>query len=280
MVTGTSHAHCRPGPLLVFATFLSAFAAAASGAQAAAPAAAASQNPASQPAASQPPATRKSLDDLKDVVVSGEKPTRKPSVLIDWIRRLMGQYTVDGKVDLGGKGNPQERWSAAGTSTCIAFGVAPGILCELNVKWPAVPGATSAEMLSGVSDLTPANIAYAMEPDELGITYLMINNKGLAEGTTGFIIGDTATFKTPCVNAPPNCQRTITITAASEARFFDMQIDTEVDFQLAGRFNFKFRRVASPQAEIANKPSDKAATPPGAAPVARPTTAPATTPAK
>ncbi len=90
----------------------------------------------------------------------------------------MGAIPVDGKVDLGGRGNPQERWSAAGTSTCIAFGVAPGILCELNMKWPAVPGSTSAEMLSGVSDLTPANIAYAMEPDELGITYLQINNKG------------------------------------------------------------------------------------------------------
>jgi hypothetical protein len=222
---------------------------------------------ATAPAPTKPPEPGKSVDQLNDVVVSGEKPTRQPSVLIDWIRRLPGQYTIDGKVDLGGKGNPNERWSAYGTGSCVAFGVAPGVTCEINVRWPPMPGPNGPEVMSAVSDLAPAMIAYAMEPDDLGIRYMMVNSKGLAEGTTGYIIGDTATFKTPCVNAPPSCQRVIRITVESGNPLVEMQVDTELNTQLAGRFNFKFRRVAQLQAEA---PKDAKVTAPATAKPAAP----------
>ncbi len=207
--------------------------------------------PASQPPASQPAPKSTQTDELGEVIVSAEKPTRKPSVLIDWIRRLLGQYTFEGKVDLGGKGNPQDRWTATGTGTCIGFGVAPGVQCEINVRWPQIPGPNGQAIVSGVSDLTPAMILYAMEPDDLGIRYLQVNSKGLAEGATGFIINDTATFKTPCVNAPEGCQRIIRITAESEGKVIDMQIDTELNTLLAARFNFRMRRVAQIQTPAA-----------------------------
>jgi hypothetical protein len=226
---------------------------------------------AASPATAQPSATppgsaaaRKRDDELSEVVISAEKPTRKPSDLIAWIRRLLGQYTIDGKVDLGGKGNPNERWTAVGTGTCIGFGVAPGVQCEMNVKWPAIPGPHGPEVLSGVSDLTPAMTLYAMEPDDIGIRYLQVNNKGLAEGATGFIINDTAEFKTPCVNAPPGCQRVVRITVASDSKVINMEIDTELNYELAARFNFKLRRVAEPQADM-----KKPAAPAGGAPAAQ-----------
>lgn len=231
-------------------------------------AAAATPPPAAAPSAeAKPPESGKSVDQLNDVVVSGEKPTRQPSVLIDWIRRLPGQYTIDGKVDLGGKGNANERWSAYGTGSCVAFGVAPGVTCEISVRWPPIPGPHGPEVVSAVSDLAPAMIAYAMEPDDLGIRYMMVNSKGLAEGTTGYIIGDTATFKTPCVNAPPGCQRVIRITVESGNPLVQMQVDTELNTQLAAHFDFKFRRVAQLQAEA---PKDAKAPAPAAKPAAAP----------
>jgi hypothetical protein len=199
----------------------------------------------------------KKEDELSQVDITAEKPTRKPSELIAWIRRLLGQYTIDGKVDLGGKGNPNERWTAVGTGTCIGFGLAPGVQCEMNVKWPAVPGPHGTEVLSGVSDLSPAMMLYAMQPDDIGITYMQVNNTGLAEGSTGFIINNTATFKSPCVNAPPGCQREVRITAESESKVITMEIDTLLNYELAARFNFKLRRVAEPQAEL-KKPTNPA----------------------
>jgi hypothetical protein len=207
---------------------------------------------AASPAATRPaafPAVPAATDeDLSEVVVSGEKLTIKPSALITWIRRLLGKYTFEGKVDLGGTGKPEERWTIRGTGTCVGFGVAPGVQCEINVKWPQVPGPHGQEVVSGVSDLTPAMILYAMEPDDLGIRYLQVNSKGLAEGATGYITGDTATFKTPCVNAPPGCQRITRITSESGSDIVDMQIDTELDYKLAARFNFRMRRTAEIQA--------------------------------
>jgi hypothetical protein len=139
----------------------------------------------------------------------------------------------------------------------VGFGVAPGVQCEINVKWPQVPGPHGQEVVSGVSDLTPAMILYAMEPDDLGIRYLQVNSKGLAEGATGYIAGDTATFKTPCVNAPPGCQRITRITAESGSEVVDMQIDTELDYKLAARFNFRMRRVAEIQAPAAPPAASK-----------------------
>lgn len=215
--------------------------------------------PAAAPPAAEPAASAKPLDNLAEVVVSAEKPTRKPSDLIAWIRRLLGKYTFEGKVDLGGKGNPNERWTVNGGGTCIGFGVAPGVQCEINVHWPPVPGPNAPEILSGISDLTPAMILYAMEPDDLGIRYLQVNSKGLAEGSTGTIIGDTATFKTPCVNVASGCERTTRITVGSESKVIDMQIDTEVNYELVARFNFKMRRVAQLQAPA--PPPEPPATP-------------------
>jgi hypothetical protein len=108
-----------------------------------------------------------------------------------------------------------------------------------------------------------------LEPDELGIRYLQVNNKGLAEGATGYMIDDTVTFKTPCVNTPPGCQRVTRVTARSDNKVVDFQIDTEVDYKVAARFNFKLRRVANPQAELV-RPKEEDPKPASLAPTKAP----------
>jgi hypothetical protein len=223
---------------------------------AAAPAATQAQAAESKPAtpATQPkvarPGAKPGDDELNEVTISAEKPTRKVADLIPFLRRILGQYTVDGKVDLGGHGKPEDRWTAVGTGSCVGFGVAPGVQCELNVKWPQIPGPNGEAVMSGVFGMEPMYILYGLEPDELGIRYLQVNNKGLAEGATGYMINDTVTFKTPCVNTTPNCQRVTRMTARSDSKVVDFQIDTEIDYQVAARFNFKLRRVGNAQAEL------------------------------
>lgn len=240
-------------------------------------AAPAATQPTAQPQAAPPkvntkPGAKPTDDQLNEVTISAEKPTRKVADLIPFLRRILGQYTVDGKVDLGGQGKPEERWSVYGSTNCVGFGIAPGVQCELNIKWPPIPGPNAEDVMSGVMAMTPAMILYGLEPDELGIRYLQVNSKGLAEGATGYMLNDTVTFKTPCVNTTPACQRITRITARSDSKVVDMQIDTEVDYKLAARFTFKLRRTANPQAElvtttkividsrpvIANKGSEKA----------------------
>jgi hypothetical protein len=188
------------------------------------------------------------LQELSEVVVSGEKPTRKVAELIPWLRRLLGQYTYEGYVDLGGKGEPEDRRTVGGAGTCVGFGVAPGVQCEIVVRWPEVRGENGEEVMGGVSPLNPAMILYGLEPDELGIRYLQVDNRGLAEGTTGYVIGNTATFRTACVDVPEGCQRITRITTESGSKLIDMQIDTEINYELAMRFRFQMTRVAEAQA--------------------------------
>jgi hypothetical protein len=74
---------------------------------------------------------------------------------------------------------------------------------------------------------------------------LQVNSTGLAEGATGSIIGDTATFKTSCVNAPVllnameppapgeeqwrTCDTIIRIDAKPDAKVLFMTIDFEIN---------------------------------------------------
>jgi hypothetical protein len=194
-----------------------------------------------------PPAAQEKLEELNEVLVSGEKPTRKVGDLIPWIRRLLGEYAFEGHVDLGGKGDPDDRRQVLGIGTCVGFGVAPGVQCEINVRWRATTESVGEEVPGRVSALAPAMIIYGVEPDDLGIRYLQVDSRGLAEGATGFVIGDTATFRAPCVDIPEGCLRITRITAPPDSKLIEMQVDTEVNAELVLRYHFALTRVAEIQ---------------------------------
>lgn len=192
-------------------------------------------------------AAQEKIEVLDDVLVTGEKPVRKVAELIPWLRRLPGEYKFDGFVDLGGQGKRADRLPIKGQGTCIAFGVAPGIQCEIDVRWPHIRGPEGEEVLGAQPTLAPAMILYGLEPDEIGIRYLQVDNRGLAEGATGLVTGDTAAFRTPCVDRPENCHRVVRVTAKPDSKVIDMQIDTELDLNVAVRYRFQMTRVADVQ---------------------------------
>jgi hypothetical protein len=74
-----------------------------------------------------------------------------------------------------------------------------------------------------------------------------VDNRGLAEGATGLVTGDTAAFRTPCVDQPTDCLRVVRITARPDSKIIDMQIDTELSLQVAMRYRFQLTRVAQVQ---------------------------------
>jgi hypothetical protein len=205
---------------------------------------------AAQPSASQRRESARAaeqLQELGEVVVSGEKPTRRIADLIPWLRRLLGRYEFAGYVDLGGQGNPEDLLRVRGSGECVGFGVAPGVQCEIDVRWPKVTGPAGEDVIGGVSYLSPAMILYGVEPDERGIRYLQVDNRGLAEGATGLVTGDTAAFRTPCVDMAADCHRVVRITAREDSKIVDMQIDTELNYQVVTRFRFQLTRVAQLQ---------------------------------
>lgn len=194
------------------------------------------------------PAEPARVEELSEVVVSGERPTRKLADVIPWLRRLLGQYTIEGYVDLGGRGEPDEQRVVRGTGVCVGFGVAPGVQCEFNIRWPETRARGGGEILGGVSNLSPAMMLFGLEPDEVGLRYLQVDNRGLAEGSRGGIIGDTAVFRTPCADLIEGCERATRIITRSDSKLVELQVDTEIYYQVKVRYRFQLTRVAEVQA--------------------------------
>jgi hypothetical protein len=202
----------------------------------------------SAPRTAQPPAPATQEDEvLGEVTVSGARASRRPSEVFTWMRRLVGQFAYEGHVDLGGQGNPHEQLPVQGQADCLGFGPAPAVQCEIRVSWAApVQKQPGAEHPDVISNLNPAMILFGFEPDEVGIRFMQVDNKGIAEPSVGLVVGDTLVARAPCVNQPGNCQRATRITAEPDLKTVEMHIDIEVDYRRTLAYRFVMRRVSGP----------------------------------
>lgn len=188
-------------------------------------------------------------DELDEVLVNGRKAARKPSVILSWMRRLLGTFAYEGIVDLHGKGEPEDFLAARGSGDCVGFGPAPALQCQLNVSWPERKGPNGETIPGGTPNLSPAMLLFGFEPDELGVRYMLVDSNGFAEPALGLIVGDTLISKAPCVNIPGACRKTTQITAQPDGKRVEIRIDVEVDYRRVLAYSFLLRRVANVQAE-------------------------------
>lgn len=191
-------------------------------------------------------------EELDEALIEGRnKPVRDAQKVIDWLARLVGQFTFEGQVDLQGKSNPEDRRDVQGSGVCIGFGPAPAVHCELKVRWPEARGAAGEEIPGGTSNLDPAMLLFGFEPDRIGIRYMLVDSKGIAEGAMGLLItGDTLESRAPCVNIPAPCQRTTRITARPDLQTIRMQIDIERDGVKALGYSFVMQRLPGNNAVV------------------------------
>ncbi len=188
-------------------------------------------------------------EQLDEVLIEGMKPTRDAQEVINWLARLVGDFTYEGHVDLHGKGNPDDQRPVQGTAKCIGFGPAPAVQCEMNVRWPETRGPGGEAILAGVSTLDPAMLLFGFEPDRIGIRYMLVDSKGIADGALGLVAGNTLASRAPCVGIA-NCQRVTRITADPDLKAIGMQIDFEVGFSKAAAFVFVMKRVPGSSAVV------------------------------
>lgn len=182
--------------------------------------------------------------ELAEVLVEGRrtKPVRDPQIIIDWMRRLVGQFRYVGYVELRDRnGAPLGQQPVSGKGDCVAFGLAPGVQCTIKVGWPETRGDDGEEILGGVSNLEPAMVLYGLDPDELAVHYLLVDNRGVADGGLGYLLGNTMTTKDPCADIPGDCTRTTRITAPPDGKLVEMTMDVEKEGQLAVRYYFAMR---------------------------------------
>lgn len=190
------------------------------------------------------------LDELDEVVVSGAQPVKTTQQLINWLANLGGKFTVEGNVDLQGKGDPVDLKPVTGAANCVAFGLAPGIRCGIEVRWPETRDPAGGALLGGVSTFDPGMILFGIEPRGNAISHMFVDNKGVGEHALGLLFNDTLISRTACVNIPGTCERTVRITIEPDVQVIRMQIDYRRDHRAPVSFGFVLRRVPGSQADV------------------------------
>jgi hypothetical protein len=170
-----------------------------------------------------------------------------------WLKRLVGQYTYGGFVDLCGKGNPKDQRPVAGKADCIAAGPTPAVHCRVNVTWSAAYKENGAPVLGGVSTLAPAELLFGMEiptnpmtvgkgPNGWGLVVLQQDSNGEAEWASGELLGDTFYSRSVCFDIPGDCHKSKWITARPESDEISMVLDITIDRQRVLRQSFILHR--------------------------------------
>ncbi len=191
-------------------------------------------------------------EELDQVIVNGTKikTVRDPQKVLNWLARLVGKFSYEGQVDVHGIGRDEDLRIVRGMQDCVGFGPAPAVHCTINAVWPESPGLNGAKVPGEVSNLNPAMMLYGFEPDRIGIRYMLVDNKGIAEGALGLLAADTLISKAPCVDIHGGCERSVRITADPEGKVIEMQIDVEVEHQKATSYRFVLHRIPGTAAVV------------------------------
>jgi hypothetical protein len=153
-----------------------------------------------------------------------EDPTVPTPAQDVWLRRLVGNFKLDGAIKLGEcviEFKPTNNCATiTGKIDCTAVGDGPGVQCVINAKWEIYGWHPLAS-----SFLDPAMSLFGLDPGRSAINLLLINDRGLPTGGFGDVKGHFAAFKTRCPGANEDgCQVGIRIEAKPDANINYMWI--------------------------------------------------------
>jgi len=186
-----------------------------------------------------PPEKHSDLQELPEVVVVPKETESYLGDLRAWLKRLVGEYTYDGYVDICGNGNPADQRPVTGRADCVAISSAPTIQCTVNMRWPLAVQQKGQAVPDSAYSVVTAHVIYGVEnrfmPEQKmnrwGLMSMQVDSKGTAEWASGTLTGDTFVSKEPCVGMPGDCYKSMRITAEPNASEVIMLVDTEVGQQ-------------------------------------------------
>lgn len=195
--------------------------------------------PACAPPPKAKPATESNLDELEEVVVVAKEDSSYLRDLRAWLKRLVGEYSYEGYVDICGNGNPGDQRPVTGKADCIAKGSAPNIQCTVNMRWPAAVQENGEAVPGSAYNLVTAHVIYSVEnrfiPEQSinrwGLMSMQVDSKGKAEWASGALIGDAFVSNERCVGMQGDCRKKLRITARPNAKEITMLVDMEIGQQ-------------------------------------------------
>jgi hypothetical protein len=197
------------------------------------------------------------LDEVDVTALRERNRYQSPQLYFNWLARLVGDFTVEGYVDITPRDGERDVLTAQGKVTCIGFGVAPGVQCELNVSWPAKGGPDSAEVPGGAATLDPAVMLFGFDVNaynygvgkseqlpEYSVKHVLVDNRGVSESGLGIYQGaDTVESRSDCAAVHLDCERIVRITANPDLRTVEMLITLAIEQHQAVRYVLLMNRV-------------------------------------
>lgn len=192
-----------------------------------------------------------------------------------WLGRMVGEYRLEGTVsahvgstshgiNLGqarcGTGQCFLESRPQGVGVCSSIGSGPGVLCRIDMPWPRffweqvmTMGPGSGELPFSGPNLQGAMTLYGIDPDNLGIRFLMVDGKSTAIEALGFLEGDRAVFRTGCMNLPSGvapagfrCEWVFQIRIREDGKTIEMLFETTGTVRLAA-YDLSLRREVRSQ---------------------------------
>jgi hypothetical protein len=217
-------------------------------------------------------------EELGEVLVEGKRTKPKSSswdvyqTPFTWMARMVGTFVIDGNVDLHAQGNPEDLLEVSGRAECVGFGVAPGVQCELKIRWPDTYGPDDKQIMGGVSTLDHAMMLFGSDPSEpptfqpnlpglrlprptasdrpdqepvqTGVSWILVDGRGVAESAVGKMVSaDTMQSRSRCVGVAGDCERVFRITAWPDLKTVEFRIFVVIDADEAVNYTFVMHRV-------------------------------------
>jgi hypothetical protein len=210
--------------------------------------------------AAQAPQGTSADDELDDVDVTALRDRNRyqnPQIYFNWLARLVGEFAVEGYVDITPRDAPRDVRTAQGKAICIGFGAAPGVQCKLRVRWPEGSGPNGADVPGGAATLDPAVMLFGFDVNaynysvgkseqlpEYSIKHVLVDNNGISESGIGIYQGaDTVESRSDCAAVHLDCERVVRITANPDLMTVEMLITLTIEQHQAVRYVLLMNRV-------------------------------------
>jgi hypothetical protein len=209
-------------------------------------------------------AAQKKVDELGEVLVEATRQrARRPGFKayessFGWLARMVGTFVIDGTMDPKAQGRREDLRPVSGRAVCLGFGAAPGVQCELKLRWP---GSTSPEgpMATAFSGMDPSAALFGLDLVTSGVSYILVDSNGIAETSIGDMVSaDTMVSHARCGTIDGNCERITRFTASADLKTVTVSMELQVDQVKSASFDFVMHRVPGRPATVYGREQKKA----------------------
>jgi hypothetical protein len=210
---------------------------------------------------------------LRDRAAVGGTPEARAARLAEleaWLARLEGRFSFEGTTKLfWGTTDPRATTldprapedrceggicyvnrDAKGVGSCRPVGNGPGLHCAINVPWPrfywpsvALGAGLSGEMKWRGPYLDGAVALYGIDPDTLGINFLLVDGQSMAYTEPGVLRNDTVTFEASCGGS---CRRNFRVIARPDGGLIEMEYELKLKGLVWAAYRFTLRHESGP----------------------------------